>query len=105
VDQWITGGPAEMALRRADGHKRVKEKCRARGLLLASAGHETLQLFPSLTIEAQSLERGLDIIESCVGAPQAKAGRVPRSRKSTLRRSPHVRGSVVAIRKREASAS
>jgi len=47
--------------------KRVKEECRERGVLLASAGDETLQLFPSLTIDAQTFDRGLDVIESCVG--------------------------------------
>jgi 4-aminobutyrate aminotransferase-like enzyme len=53
--------------------KRVKEKCRERGLLLASAGDETLQLFPSITIDAPTLDHGLDVIESCVGARRARA--------------------------------
>jgi 4-aminobutyrate aminotransferase-like enzyme len=53
--------------------KRVKEKCRDRGLILASAGDETLQLFPSLSIDARTLDDGLDIIESCVGARRARA--------------------------------
>jgi 4-aminobutyrate aminotransferase-like enzyme len=53
--------------------KRVKERCRERGLLLASAGDETLQLFPSLTIDAKTLDHGLDIMESTVGAPRRKA--------------------------------
>lgn len=51
--------------------KRVKDKCRANGVLLASAGDETLELFPSLTIDAQALEHGLDVIESCVGSARA----------------------------------
>jgi len=53
--------------------KRVKERCRERGLLLASAGDETLQLFPSLTIDAKTLGHGLDIIESTVRAIRGKA--------------------------------
>jgi 4-aminobutyrate aminotransferase-like enzyme len=51
----------------------VKEKCRERGLLLASAGDETLELFPSLTIDARTLDHGLDIVESCAGARRTKA--------------------------------
>ena len=53
--------------------KRVKGKCRERGLLLASAGDQTLQLFPSLTIDEKTLGHGLDIIESSVGTTRAKA--------------------------------
>jgi 4-aminobutyrate aminotransferase-like enzyme len=54
--------------------KRVKERCRERGLLLASAGDEILQLFPSLTIDEKTLDHGLDIIESAVrGARGARA--------------------------------
>ena len=53
--------------------KRIKDRCRERGLLLASAGDETLQLFPSLTIDAKTLDHGLDIIESTVGTTRGKA--------------------------------
>jgi len=53
--------------------KRVRDKCREGGVLLASAGDETIELFPPLTIDARALDDGLDVIESCVGARRVKA--------------------------------
>lgn len=60
-------------LAKAREAKHVKETCRERGLLLASAGDETLELFPSLTIDTKTLDQGLDIIESTVRATRRKA--------------------------------
>jgi 4-aminobutyrate aminotransferase-like enzyme len=94
-------------LERGREAKRVKERCRERGLLLASAGDETLQLFPSLTIDEKTLEHGLDIIESAVRGPRRKAPRtLPRVRHpatSSAREKPGLaarRGSPVAGRVR-----
>ena len=69
-------GPADPRAVRISGvaplHQEGPRK-RERGLHLASAGDETLQLFPSLTIDAKTLDHGLDIIESTVGRTRRKA--------------------------------
>lgn len=44
----------------------IGEKCRRHGLLI-SAEDDVLMLFPALNIEPKTAERGLDILERCLG--------------------------------------
>jgi acetylornithine/succinyldiaminopimelate/putrescine aminotransferase len=43
----------------------VAEKCRKKGLLLASLDDTTLALFPALNIDRKTAQKGLDILQAC----------------------------------------
>lgn len=45
--------------------ERVAERCRREGLLVDGAG-DTVRLFPALTIDEATADRGLDILERCL---------------------------------------
>jgi acetylornithine/succinyldiaminopimelate/putrescine aminotransferase len=46
----------------------VLTACRERGLLVLTAGDNTLRLAPSLVLDEQDVARGVEIIESAVAA-------------------------------------
>jgi acetylornithine/N-succinyldiaminopimelate aminotransferase len=46
----------------------VVDECRARGLLVCSAGHDVLRLTPPLTISFDELEQGLELLEEVLRA-------------------------------------